>query len=309
MLHTARQTLARHSRAIVTAASIISASAVFSIPYLQFETNPLNYFPRAERLVVDLTTLNERLTGMLSVQWSVSGDADPTPLISKTPGVRKIIDITPIVGDGLRHLWCLADNSALPSLIRLNESLRDWARKAQVDIQWQGVAAQLGEVSRILTKVAAVSLPTMGLVAGAVVGLQCRSVLLGLVSIWVNLFPVCILMLIATIFGWALDLPSFMIGAIAVGMAIDDTLHITSSCLRTNSVFQSVEECFRPCAGSSLVAAACLSCFAISEFEPIRQFGVLLAVAAVAAILANLLLLPALWAASRGCVLPCRRAI
>jgi predicted RND superfamily exporter protein len=232
---------------------------------------------------------------MLSAEWSWGGDADPTTLILQTPGVRKIIDITSIVRDGRRHLWCLADNAALPSLIRLNESLQDWARSAKVDIQWHGVAAQLAEVSSILTNTAAVSLPTMGLVAGAVVGLQCHSVLWGLASIWVNFLPVCILVLIATAFGWSVDMPSLMIGAIAVGMAVDDTIHIASSFMRTNSMFQSVEECFRPSAGSSLVAAACLSCFAISEFSPVRQFGMLLAAAAIAALLANLVLLPALW--------------
>ncbi len=285
---------ARHSRFVVGVALIISASAVFSIRYLRFETNPLNYFPPATRLVVDFTTLNERLTGMLSVQWSVSGNADPTPLISPVPGVRKIIDIIPFVTDGKRHLWCLADNDALPSLIRLDGSLRDWARKAHVDIQWRGVAAQLGEVSRILTETAAISLPTMGLVAAVVVGLLCRSVLLGLISLWVNLFPVAALILIAAVCDWALDLPSLMIVAIAVGMAIDDTLHIVSACRRTGSVSQAVAECFRPCAGSSIVTAACLSCFAISSFAPIRQFGVLLALAALAALVADLLLLPAL---------------
>lgn len=286
---------ARHTSVVVTVALAICASAILCVPKLRFETDPLTYFPRTDRLVVDMTTLNERLTGMLSVQWSVNGSADPTPLITNAPGVRKLIDITSIARDGRLHLWCLADNGALPSLIRLNESLQAWASDEEVDIQWHGVAAQLAEVSRILTKAAAVSLPTMGLVVGAAVGLQCHSVLLGFVSIWVNLFPVCALLLIVAIFGSTLDLPSLMIGAIAVGMAVDDTLHIASCSKWTNTVFQSVEECFRPSAGSSFVVAACLACFAISPFSPIRQFGMLLAIAAIAALLANLLLLPALW--------------
>ena len=266
---------------------------MLSVTYLRFETNPLDYFLPAERLVVDFTTLNERLTGMLSVEWSVDGNADPTRPISCTPGVRKIVDITPIIGDGRRHLWCLADNYALPSLIGLDKSLHDWAREAQVDIEWRGVAAQLGEVSRILARVAVVSLPTMGLVAAMVVGFLCRSVVLGLISVWVSLLPVGALMLIAVAMHWALDLPSLMIGAIAVGMAIDDTLHIASTCRRKSSAAHAVAECFRPCAGGSVVTAACLLCFVISEFAPIRQFGVLLAVAALFAVLADLLLLPA----------------
>ncbi len=294
LLRVVRQTLSRHSRLVVGVALVVSASALFSIRYLRFETNPLNYFPPAERLVVDFTTLNERLTGMLSAQWSLNGEADPTPLISRAPGVRKIIDITPIALDGQRHLWCLADNDALPSLIRLDESLRDWGRQAHVEIQWRGVAAQLSEVSRILAKVAAVSLPAMGLLAASVVGLLCRSVLMGLISLWVNLLPVGALILTAAVLDWALDLPSLMIGAIAVGMAIDDTLHIALACRRTASISQAVAECFRPCVGSSVVTAACLSCFVISVFAPIRQFGALLAIAALFALLADLLLLPAL---------------
>ncbi len=293
-LHLVQRTVARRSPLVVGAACVLSLSVVFSIRYLRLETNPLHYFPSAHPLVVDAATLNERLTGMLSVQWSVKGEADPTTLISRAPGVRKIIDFTPMASDGKRHLWCLADNDALPSLMRLNESLRGWAREARVDVQWRGVGAQLGEVSTILAKVAAVSLPAMGFVAAAVVGLLYRSARLGLISLWVNLLPVGALMLIAALLDWALDLPSLMIGAIAVGLAIDDTLHIAAAWRRRSSVSLAMAECLRPCAGSSVVTAACLSCFAISAFAPIRQFGVLLAMAALFALLADLLLLPAL---------------
>jgi len=286
---------ARHSRPVILAAVLTVGLAVLLASRLQFENNPLNYFRSSDRLVVDMKTLDARLTGMLSAQWSVNGQANPMGLIEKAPGVRKIIDVTPLVGDGRRHLWCLADNDALRALAQLNKSLRNWAAKANVDVRWEGVAAQLDAVATTLTRGAAVSLPTMALVVGAVIGVRCRSIPLALASIWVNLFPVAALITAAGVIGWKLDLPSLMVAAIAMGMAVDDTLQIVFSFESTGSLRRAMEQCLRASAGSSLVAAACLSCFAISDFAPVRQFGLLLAIAALLALLANFVLLPAIW--------------
>jgi len=291
-----RWTLARDPRVVAGIATVLTLLAAGSVRYQRVETNPLNYFSPDERVVRDFTILNERLTGMLSSQWSVSGDATPAPLLSHVQSVRKIIDMTPIFADGRRHFWCLADNDALGELIRLDGALRNWAREAQADIKWEGVAAQLGEISRIIEKIAVVSLPAMGLVAAVAVGWLSRSVVFGMISLWVNLLPVGVLMLIAAVMRWTLDLPSLMIGAVAVGMAIDDTLHIVSEQRQTGSVARAVVVCLRPCAGSSVVTAACFLCFAISTFGPTRQFGILLALASLAALLADLVLLPALCA-------------
>lgn len=74
--------------------------------------------------------------------------------------------------------------------------------------------------------------------------------------------PFATLICIAGITGWPLGLPSLMIGAIAVGVAVDDTLHLVTQLTRRRSMVKSLYACWSPCLGSSLVAAACMAAFA-----------------------------------------------
>jgi predicted RND superfamily exporter protein len=87
-----------------------------------------------------------------------------------------------------------------------------------------------------------------------------------------------------------------MFGLSAVGVAADDTVHLLHrtprSSLARRTTF-TLAECWRPCVGSSLIAACCLAVFALSPFRPTAQFGVLLAAAILAALLADMLVLPA----------------
>jgi predicted RND superfamily exporter protein len=55
-------------------------------------------------------------------------------------------------------------------------------------------------------------------------------------------------------------------------------------------------ECWKPCVGSSLAAAACFSLFMLSPFQPMRQFGLLITLATCFAMLANQIVLPPLLA-------------
>lgn len=85
-----------------------------------------------------------------------------------------------------------------------------------------------------------------------------------------------------------------MIGAIAVGMAIDDTVHLVRGLKRRPSIHAVVVECWRPCVGSSLVTAACMALFAFAPFRPTAQFGLMMSIAVIAALVSDFLVFPAL---------------
>jgi uncharacterized protein len=153
------------------------------------------------------------------------------------------------------------------------------------------VAAQLDHVATRMTHTALWSLPVMGIVAAVAVGIVAPRWTAAGASLWVNLLPIPVLAIVVASCRWSLGLPSLMIGAISTGVAVDDTLHLASCCRRRGSLRRAFLECWRPCVGSSLIAAACLLCFTISPFGPIRQFGVLLSTALFAAMLADFLLL------------------
>ncbi len=283
----------QHDKAIVLVGVALTTASFVAIPNLRFETNPLGYFPSDVRITRDFSTIDARLTGTLPFQVTVTGEADPSEMLRNTAGVKKILNVTDIVRGDDSTYWGLAQNDAMPDLVAAQQTWRDWAEMNHVQLQWRGVAAQINATGKTLRRVAVITLPAMGLIAVMSVGFLTRSIRMACLAAWVNLLPVCGLVLIAAITRISIGLPSLMIGAIAVGMAIDDTIHLVRAFQQRDGITRGLVRCWRPCVGSTLVVASCLTLFAISPFRPTRQFGILLATTAVFAIAIDMLLLPA----------------
>ena len=278
---------------ICIAAVLLSIGAIPAAAFLRFETDPLRYFPSSAAIAGDFHTLDARLTGMLPFQLVVSGDCPVATILGDTPGIRKTLDISEFVDAPDRVYWCLAANDSLPALISARPAWEARAAECGSTVTWTGVAAQLAGVSRTVKRIAMFSLPLMVLLAAIVTGLLTRSWLFALLGAWVNALPIFALVVLAVVTGWPLGLPALMIGAIAVGMAIDDTIHIAAGLAHGDSLRRVLVRCWRPCAGSTFVAASCLLLFGAAPFRPTAQFGLLLSFAAVAALVADLLVLPA----------------
>ena len=283
----------RHPRKVIAVFAMLTFAALPAAFRVRFASDPLDYFPADAPIVRHFKTLDEHLTGMLPFQVTVSGNCDIAVMFAETPGVRKVIDVSAWVGSHDRVYWCLADNSAMPALEAAQHRWRQFADAHNCRLAWTGVAAQLARTATVIRRVALLSLPLMVLFAGVVIGLVTRSVRLALLSAWVNAIPALFLIVLAGVSRWPLDLPALMIGAIAIGMAIDDTIHVVRAVSRNESIRRTLLRCWRPCAGSTFVAASCLLLFALAPFRPTAQFGVLLALASLAALAGDLLLLPA----------------
>jgi uncharacterized protein len=152
-----------------------------------------------------------------------------------------------------------------------------------------------------------------GLAVSAVVvflmlGVLLRSIPLTLAAIPANLFPVA---LVFGTMGWAgipLDIATATIGAIVLGIAVDDTIHFLfryraerrAGSAPEEAVARSYREAGRPIVLATLVLALGFGVLATSGSASIASFGIVAALAVVGAMLADLLLLPAL-------LLPARR--
>ena len=286
--------LARTKRAsvVMPILGIVLVVTVAVLPYVQFEFDAVNYFEPSTPIARDFRTLDARLTGMLPFQVAVSGKHDPTSMLMHAPGMRKVIDISSIVRGDDRLYWCLADNDALAAIIEDEPRRNAWAAENSVTLSWLGVAAQLATGERLVRENAAAAIPTMGLLAGLAATVATKrldSLWLGLVG---ALTPVAVLLLFVVALEIPLGLPSLVIGGIAVGLAIDDTLHLATTAQRRGSAARAVLECFRPCVGSSITAGACLMLFLMSPLAPIRQFGSLMASAALIGMLVNQFAIP-----------------
>ncbi len=145
-----------------------------------------------------------------------------------------------------------------------------------------------------------------------------KSVVAGLVSMVPNIFPTILLFGFLGWAGTALDIGSVMTASIALGMAIDGTLHFLTFFrrglvrpaagadaaehrrLRIAAVYGAFRHSGAALTESSVVCAFGILMFAWSSFAPTSRFAWLLAILIAAALAGDLVLLPALLVGRAG---------
>ena len=130
----------------------------------------------------------------------------------------------------------------------------------------------------------------------------------GLVSMVPNLLPI---VSVLAVMGWMkipIDTTTMLIGAMVIGIAVDDTIHFMHKFHRyfeeTGDLEHAVNETLRTTGSAllftTLVLMAGFQVFGLSEMANIRVFGTLSAFAAGVALLADLLVAPALLSVVEG---------
>jgi len=139
------------------------------------------------------------------------------------------------------------------------------------------------------------------LVVASLLALLLRSVRLGLFSMIPNLLPIIFGVAFMGLVGIPLDPGTVMIGAIALGIVVDDTVHFMVRLRRHLSAGDDIEaairaaitEVGRPIIITSVVLALAFLMLMFASFTPNMNFGLVAAVVILAALLADLVLLPA----------------
>ncbi len=130
----------------------------------------------------------------------------------------------------------------------------------------------------------------------------------GFVAMFPNLFPVVAVFGSMGWLGIPVDIGCMMTASIALGVAVDDTIHFLHwyrHCQEhTSDRNAAIEAAFLGCCNPTLQAAVInglgLSVFLLSTFVPTRQFGLLMLVILSCGAIAELLLLPAILASPLG---------
>jgi predicted RND superfamily exporter protein len=137
---------------------------------------------------------------------------------------------------------------------------------------------------------------------GVLLSLLVRSVRLGLVAMVPNVLPVLLSMGTLGWMGVELDFATVMMAGIALGIAVDDTVHYLARYREELAVDDDPTRAMRRChatVGKGNVTA-CLVLFlglgsmVTSSFPPHRTFGMVIAITMVVAMAADLVLLPSL---------------
>lgn len=135
-----------------------------------------------------------------------------------------------------------------------------------------------------------------------------RSITGGLLAMIPNVFPV------AVVFGWmgwrgsSIDIGTMMTASIALGIAVDDTLHFLICFRRATAKgadrAQAVRQAFRQVSTAmvqtSIICGLGMIAFMVSPFGPISRFAGMMTSLLAAAVVGDLLLLPAMLASPFG---------
>jgi len=130
------------------------------------------------------------------------------------------------------------------------------------------------------------------------------SLRIGLISMLPNLAPIIVTMGIMGLFGLPLDMFTMLIGSIAIGMVVDDTVHFMHNFRRyyheTGDVTEAVRQTLHTAGRAMLVTSVVLSIgFFVLMFASMNNvfyFGMLTGITIFLALLADFLLAPALMA-------------
>lgn len=171
-----------------------------------------------------------------------------------------------------------------------------------VSMTLTGVVPLSDQVHKILLADLYSSFLTAFLLVGLVMAVTLRGVTAGLISMLPNVFP---MVLVFGALGWAglaIDIGAVMTASIALGIAVDDTLHFLTWFGRETSAGASPEEavrktfrhCGRAMVQSTLISGLGLLVFSLSGFLPTQRFAWMIMCLLLAALVGDLLFLPAL---------------
>lgn len=172
------------------------------------------------------------------------------------------------------------------------------------DYTWDvtGFGIVISASSHLLTSGQLKSLSLTMVVVFGIMFLLFLSSKVGLVAIIPNLFPIIINFGIMGWFGIELSMFTSLIASIAIGLAVDDTIHYL---VRYNKEFKkdldekkalrkTLRHIGRPIIFTTLTISVGFSVLAFSSFQPTAVFGIMMMITMLSALVGDLILLPSL---------------
>ena len=169
-------------------------------------------------------------------------------------------------------------------------------------VEVTGIVALLGRTVKAAMVSAAESYLIAGVLITIMMIMMVGSVRLGLAAMIPNFFPILFVGALMKLFGIPLDMFTMMTFSIALGLAVDDTVHFMHNFRRyyeaTGDVAEAVSHTLHTAGRAMLVTTVVLSAgfylFIFSYMSNIVNFGIVTGTAIVMALVADFLIAPAL---------------
>jgi uncharacterized protein len=188
----------------------------------------------------------------------------------------------------------------LTAIRTLEKQLKEYFKETELEFVITGRSILVAKAAETIISS---QVKSLGLIIGAVfliIGFLFWDIRLAFLSLVPNTVPILILFGLLGLTGIPLDFVTCNIAAIAIGIAVDDTIHFLSkfnqSMKNHHDQYAALEETLkiemRPILSTSLALALGLFTLGLSDFVAIIVFGLLTGLVILLALLADLLLMP-----------------
>jgi hydrophobe/amphiphile efflux-3 (HAE3) family protein len=165
-----------------------------------------------------------------------------------------------------------------------------------------GFGIVISESSQLLTEGQVKSLSLTLIVICATMFLLFLSWKVGLIALLPNCFPIVVSFGLMGWMGWKLSVATGLIASIAIGLAVDDTIHylvrynneLKKEPDRRRAMRATLQGVGRPIMTTTLTIGLGFSVLIFSNFQPTSVFGILMVVTMASALVGDLILLPSL---------------
>ncbi len=255
-----------------------------------FGPNPVEYngFESIFRKVVINKKLKENRRAVLdSVYLSETDGQESWRISARVPALQKTD-----YGAALNKL----KTTLQPELEKYGE------QGVHLTAYYTGIMPLIHTVQQLILQDLTWSFLTAFVLVALVIIIVQRSIWTGLLSMLPNIFPIVI---VFGIMGWMdipLDIGSVMTASVALGIAIDDTLHFLAWFRREKSLNHTTEEavhsalkhCGRAMIHTTFICGLGLLVFGFSDFIPTQRFAWMMLALLTTALIGDLLFLPAM---------------
>ncbi len=171
-------------------------------------------------------------------------------------------------------------------------------------LRWEvtGFGVVISASSQLLTRGQAKSFSLTLLIIFVVMLLLFLSVRVGLIAILPNLFPLVVNFGLMGWLGIHLSVVTSLIASVAIGLAVDDTIHylfcynreFKKDLNKDRAMADTIRQVGQPIVMTSLTICLGFAVLVFSSFKPTAVFGLLMVITMAAAMIGDLLILPAL---------------
>lgn len=183
-------------------------------------------------------------------------------------------------------------------------------------VEYTGLSPVMHETQLMLLRDLGASFTTAFLLITPVMMLIARGFWAGLLIMIPNVLPETLVFGMMAWLGFQLDVAGILTASVAMGIAVNDTLHFVNWYARrlslgddrAQAIADSLTSCAQAMFHTMLISCCSMLPFLLAEFMPTRQFACLMIAMLSSALLGDLVLLPALLMSPLGlCLIPKRK--